>query len=61
MNIHVELSQEADGRWIGEVPEIPGVLAYGKTREEAAAAVAILAITVIKDRLKNGDLTLDDL
>jgi predicted RNase H-like HicB family nuclease len=40
MNLIIEIEQEEDGRWIAEVPEIPGVLAYGHTREEAIAPSA---------------------
>ena len=43
----VELEQEENGRWIGEVPELPGVMAYGSTRGEALAAVQALALRVL--------------
>jgi predicted RNase H-like HicB family nuclease len=39
----IELEQEEDGRWIGEVPTLPGVMAYGPTRSEALAAVSFIA------------------
>lgn len=42
--------REEDGRWIAEVPELPGVLAYGKNREDAEIAVTALALRVIADR-----------
>ena len=51
----VELEEEADGRWLGEVVELPGVLAYGATREEALARAEALALRVIADRLENGE------
>jgi predicted RNase H-like HicB family nuclease len=53
MRLRVEFDRETDGRWIAEVPELPGVLAYGKTREEALAAVEALALRVITDRIEN--------
>ena len=56
MKLTVEFEQETDGRWIGEVRELPGVLAYGKTRAEALAAVEALALRVIADRIENGEL-----
>ncbi|RMD97541.1 MAG: type II toxin-antitoxin system HicB family antitoxin, partial [Deltaproteobacteria bacterium] len=39
MNLTIEIEQEEDGRWIAEAPDLPGVLVYGKTREEAIARV----------------------
>ncbi len=51
MNFIVELEQEEDGRWIAEVIEIPGALAYGRTQEEAMARVEALALRVVADRL----------
>lgn len=51
----IELEQEDDGRWIGEVSTLPGVLAYGSTRGEALAAVQALALRVIADRLEHGE------
>lgn len=54
MKLKVEFDRETDGRWIAEVPELPGVLAYGKTRAAALAAVEALALRVIADRIENG-------
>jgi predicted RNase H-like HicB family nuclease len=51
----VEIEREADGRWIGEVPELPGVLAYGRTPEEAKAKAQALALRVVADRLEHGE------
>ena len=56
MNLTVELEQEEDGRWIAEVPELPGVMAYAPTREEAVAKVQALALRVLAERLDNGEL-----
>ena len=46
---------EADGRWIAEVLDLPGVLAYGATPEEAKAKVQALALRVVADRLEHGE------
>jgi predicted RNase H-like HicB family nuclease len=51
----VEVEREADGRWVGEVPELPGVLAYGGDREEAIAKAKALAFRVLADRLEHGE------
>jgi predicted RNase H-like HicB family nuclease len=53
--LRIESEQEEDGRWIAEVPALPGVLAYGETRTEADAKVKALALRVIADRLENGE------
>jgi predicted RNase H-like HicB family nuclease len=49
----IELEREEDGRWIAEVPALPGVLCYGKDRDEAVAGVQALALRVIAERLEN--------
>ena len=49
MTIETEL--EADNRWIAEIPELPGVMTYGRTREEAVAKAEALALRVMADRL----------
>ena len=49
----IEVEQEADGRWIAEVPELPGVMAYGKTREEAVRRAQALSLRVLADRLEH--------
>lgn len=51
----VELEREDDGRWIAEVPSLPGVMVYGSTREEAMAKVEALALRVLADRLEHGE------
>jgi predicted RNase H-like HicB family nuclease len=51
----IEIEREEDGRWIAEVSDLPGVLAYGKTREEAIAKVEALALRIIADRLDHGE------
>ena len=56
MNFIVESEQEDDGRWIAEVLELPGVLAYGETADEARARVQALALRVIAERLEHGEI-----
>jgi predicted RNase H-like HicB family nuclease len=51
----VDVEREDDGRWLAEVPELPGVLAYGSTAAEAQAKVQALALRVIADRLDHGE------
>jgi predicted RNase H-like HicB family nuclease len=51
----VEVEQEVDGRWIAEVPELPGVLTYGQTREEAVRKAQALSLRVLAERLENGE------
>ena len=55
MRLTIEFEQEDDGRWIAEVPELPGVMAYGATRDQAAAKVEVLAVEVIADRIAQGE------
>jgi predicted RNase H-like HicB family nuclease len=52
MNFRLELEQEEDGRWIAEVVDLPGVLAYGSTSKEAQAKVEALALRVLTDEIK---------
>ena len=54
-NMRIELDREEDGRWLTEIPELPGVMAYGQTREEALARVKALALRVMADRLEHGE------
>jgi predicted RNase H-like HicB family nuclease len=55
VTLNVELEREADGRWIADIPELPGVSTYGGTREEALARVQALALRVIAERLEQGE------
>jgi len=55
MNFTVEFEREEDGRWLAEVPDVPGVMVYGDSREEAAARVQAFALRVIADRLEHGE------
>ncbi len=51
----IDIEKEDDGRWIAEVTDLPGVLAYGKSREDAIAKVEALALRVIADRIDHGE------
>jgi predicted RNase H-like HicB family nuclease len=53
--MNIEIEREDDGRWIAEVPDLPGVMAYGGTREDALAKVEALALRVIADRIDHGE------
>jgi predicted RNase H-like HicB family nuclease len=53
--VKIEVEQENDGRWIAEVVELPGVLAYGATVAEARCRVEALALRVIADRIDHGE------
>jgi predicted RNase H-like HicB family nuclease len=55
MSLPIEFELETDGRWIAEVPALPGVMAYGATQAEAKASVSALALRVIADRLEHGE------
>ena len=55
MNFTIETEREDDGRWIAEVPELPGALAYGTTREGAMVKVEALALRVLADRLEHNE------
>jgi predicted RNase H-like HicB family nuclease len=55
MRFSIQLARETDGRWIAEVPELPGVMVYGVTTEDAVAKVKALALRVVADRLDHGE------
>ena len=60
MKFDLECEQEIDGRWIAEIPEFPGVLAYGDSANEAMIKTEILALHVLAEQLEHGEvLTLD--
>jgi predicted RNase H-like HicB family nuclease len=56
VNLTIDLDREEDGRWIAEALELPGVMSYGKTREQAISNAERLAIEVIADRITHGEL-----
>ena len=53
--MRIEIDIETDGRWIAEIDDLPGVMAYGKTRQEAIQKVDALALRVMADRLEHGE------
>lgn len=55
MRFTVETEREDDGRWIAEVAELPGVMKYGQTRDEAIAQVEALTLRVMADRIEHGE------
>ena len=55
MSLSIEIEREKDGRWLAEVPEIPGVLVYGTTRKEAIQKVQDLSLRILADRLEHGE------
>ena len=55
MNITFEVDRETDGRWIAEVPELPGVMAYGQTESEAIGHAEALALRALAERIENNE------
>jgi predicted RNase H-like HicB family nuclease len=55
MKFTIECEQEEDGRWLAEVIELAGVLAYGKTPEEAVSKAQALGLRVLADRIEHGE------
>jgi len=55
MNFSIECEEEVDDRWIAEVPQLPGVLCYGKTADEAIARAEVLALRAIAERLEHSE------
>ena len=53
--MHIEIEREEDGRWIAEVPDLPGVMSYGQSREEAISKVESLSLRVLADQLEHGE------
>ena len=53
--LQIEIEQEDDGRWIAEIPALPGVVAYGSKPEEARSKATALALRVLADRLEHGE------
>ena len=50
----VEFEKESDGRWIAEIPQLPGVLAYGKTKSEAQRKAYAIALRTLADTVERG-------
>jgi predicted RNase H-like HicB family nuclease len=55
MNFNLECERETDGRWLAEVAELPGVLAYGASANEAMAKAEVLALRVLAEQLEHGE------
>ncbi|MDP1682247.1 MAG: type II toxin-antitoxin system HicB family antitoxin [Burkholderiales bacterium] len=55
MDVTIVHEQEADGRWLAEAPELPGVMAYGANAQEAMSKAEALALRVIAERLEHGE------
>ena len=55
MNFQIECEIELDGRWVAEVPQLPGVLAYGTSAEDAMAKAEVLALRVLAEQLEHGE------
>jgi len=55
MKLQMEVEQEDGGRWLAEVPDLPGVMAYGQSRQEAIARTQALALRVLADRIEHGE------
>ena len=56
MQFTIEIEQETDGRWIAEIPQLPGVMAYGDTAADAAHRAQALALRVVAERIEHGEL-----
>lgn len=55
MNFQIEYEREEDGRWLAEVPQLPGVLAYGTSANDAMAKAQVLALRVLAERLEHNE------
>jgi predicted RNase H-like HicB family nuclease len=55
MSLTVIVEREDDGRWLAEVPELPGVLVYGRTEDDAIAKAKVLSLRVLADRIEHGE------
>jgi len=59
MTFSIEYEQEDDGRWLAEILELPGALAYGRTVQEAVSKVQALALRIIADKIEHGEVPPD--
>jgi predicted RNase H-like HicB family nuclease len=55
MQLSIECEREEDGRWIAEIVQIPGAMAYGRTRDEAIARAEIVALRTLADQIEHGE------
>jgi predicted RNase H-like HicB family nuclease len=60
MKFQIEFEQEVDGRWIAEIPALPGVMAYGSSRADAESKVEAMALRVLADRIERENTTMTD-
>lgn len=60
-SLTISLEREEDGRWIAEVPDLPGVMVYGSTQEETILRVKALSLRVLADRIEHGESVLESL
>ena len=61
MRYVIEVEREVDDRWIADIPDLPGVMVYGATRDEAIAKCQALALRVLADRIEHGEAPSGDL
>ncbi|MBI2453964.1 MAG: type II toxin-antitoxin system HicB family antitoxin [Parcubacteria group bacterium] len=54
-SFHVEFDREEDGRWIAEIPKLPGVMAYGDTKQKAVRRVYAIALRTLADNIEQGN------
>ena len=54
-SLAIEYFREDDGRWLADIPDLPGVMAYGRTKKQATVSVQALALRLIADRLEHGE------
>jgi len=59
MRFEIEFELEDDGRWIAEIPSLPGVMAYGATKDEARSKVEVLALRITADKLESEQSSVD--
>ena len=57
MSLTIEVEHEPDGRWLAEAPQLPGVMSYGQSAEEAVGKTQVLALRVVADRMEHGEPT----
>jgi predicted RNase H-like HicB family nuclease len=57
--LRIEIEREDDGRWIAEIPDLPGVMVYAATREEAIVKARALALRVVAERIERGEAPID--
>lgn len=58
MKLQINIDRETDGRWIAEIPSLPGVMTYGNSQEDVTQKVMSLALSVIADKYESGELSL---